>query len=108
METKHTSGSWYVAEDQSNDHSGNRVIIRTDKGNHPQVAVAINYNTEANEANAKLMATAPVLLNELSNLIEACLLKVETREIRNDLLSAQHAVSMAKGNIKPYHPKSTK
>lgn len=62
MKTKHTHGSWYVAEDQGDNANGNRVIIRTDKGNHPQVAVAIHYNTEANNANAKIMAAGPELL----------------------------------------------
>ena len=68
MKTKHTKGDWYVAENLSNNSTGNRVIIRTDRGNHPQVAVAINYNTEANEANAKLIAAAPEMLESLTKI----------------------------------------
>lgn len=103
MKTNHTPKPWIIdntmAKDKRintfwyriRDDSGN--VIAEVKGQH----CGINNSTA--EANAKLIVTSPILLKELSNLIEACLRKVKTSDIRKELLNAQRAVSIAKGNV---------
>ncbi len=101
--SKHTPGPWQIGEGLSC-RFWKKIINLETRVVVADVKVMYSYRPELNReeegmANARLIATSPILLTELSNLIEACLKKVETSDIRNELMNAQHAVSMAKGNI---------
>lgn len=72
MNTKHTPGPWSLTENENRIASGNTVIARiyahTSEGQPSNVAPF----TEEDTANAKLIAAAPELLENLQELLEFC------------------------------------
>ena len=71
MNTKHTSGEWTATESNSDNTA---IGIKSEKSLVATVWISKFYNDVPNkkeaEANAKLIASAPELLKELTNMVE--------------------------------------
>jgi type VI protein secretion system component VasF len=69
---KHTRGPWIASEyGDYGDYDGKcRVILG--EGGDIRTAVVLGFDTEENQANARLIAAAPDLLEALQRINEAC------------------------------------
>lgn len=65
---KHTDGPWTHDKEDMGYSIGNAKTGRV-KGNHDYTVCTINGNSFQDEANARLIAAAPELLDALSNLL---------------------------------------
>ena len=107
MNTKHTPGPWTIRYDRE-DNEVNGAIIGATITAEPTRAVACIYGIETNErtariANARLIASAPELLDALeksANVIAHCISEMPEayrKAMRTQLASARTAIAKATG-----------
>jgi hypothetical protein len=102
VETKHTPGKWEMTTDGEANFFGICTSQFPDRNeNEPKHnwLFRIQQNGELSipeqEANAKLIESAPDLLKALSELIIACLQTADTTLMFDELLNAQKAINKA-------------
>ena len=94
METKHTPGPWSL------DGDGVRALVRDASG----VIVAVRHRMPGhkNEANMRLIAAAPALLEaleDLASLAEVAMREVGEYDIEAELADARAAIAKATGGV---------